>query len=162
MKLYELQENYLNLLELLENPEVPVEMVQAALNEVEGEIEDKAENIVKLIRSIEADIEALKEEGLKLFNKRKSLENKRDNLKIYLESSLKAIGKQKVKGGIFTLSIQKNAPKLILEDLEGIPKEYINIETVKVANKDKIKQDLKAGIEINGAKLEQTESLRIR
>lgn len=34
MKLYELTQNYLNLQELLENPEVPAEMIETALNEV--------------------------------------------------------------------------------------------------------------------------------
>ena len=160
MKLYELTQNYLNLLDLLENPDVPDEMVQAALNEVEGDFEDKAENVVKLMKSIEGDIKAFKEEETRLYTRRKSLENKVKNLKEYLEGNLKALGKREIKGKIFTLRIQKNAPKLIIEDLESIPKEYL--ETYIEANKNKIKDDLKNGIEIAGAKLEASESLRIK
>lgn len=162
MKLYELTQNYLNLLDLLENPDVPAEMVQAALNEVEGSIEDKAENTVKLIKSIEADIKALKEEEQKLYNKRKSLEGKKENLKDYLECTLKAIGKEKIKGNIFTISMQKNAPKLIIEDYKTIPEEYITTETTTIVFKDEVKAALKNGIEVPGAKLEYTESLRIK
>ena len=162
MKLYQLQENYLNLLDLLEDESIPAEMVRAALKEVEGSIEDKSENVVKLIKSIEADIKALKEEEQKLYNRRKVLESKKDNLKDYLESTLKAIGKQKLKGGIFTLSIQKNAPRLIIEDYKAIPEEYITTETTTIVFKDEVKEALKNGIEVPGAKLESTESLRIR
>lgn len=160
MKLYELTQNYLNLLDLLENPDVPEEMVQAALNEVEGNFEDKAENVVKLMKSIEGDIKAFKDEEARLSTRRKSLENKVKGLKEYLESNLKALGKKEIKGKIFTLRIQKNTPKLIIEDIESIPKEYL--ETYIEANKNKIKDDLKNGIEISGVKLESSESLRIK
>ena len=161
MKLYELTQNYLNLLDLLENPEVPAEMVQAALEEVEGNFEDKAENIIKLIKSVEGDIKAYKEEEIRLSTRRRTLENKVINLKVYLESSLKAIGKKEIKGKLFTLKIQKNAPSVIIDDLNTIPKEYLK-ESLILVDKTKLKEDLKNGLEIAGARLEASESLRIR
>ena len=51
MKLYELTESYLNLQELLENPEVPQALITAALEQVGEELEVKAENIAKLIKT---------------------------------------------------------------------------------------------------------------
>ena len=161
MKLYELTQNYLNLLDLLENPEVPAEIIQSALAEVEGNFEDKAENIIKLIKSVEGDIKAYKEEELRLSTRRKTLENKVANLKEYLESSLKAIGKNEIKGKLFTLKIQKNAPSVIIDDLNTIPKEYLK-ESLILVDKTKLKEDLKNGLEIAGARLEASESLRIR
>lgn len=160
MKLYELTQNYLNLLELLENPEVPADMVQAALNEVEGNFEDKTENIVKLIKSINCDIKAYKEEETRLFTRRKTLENKVINLKRYLESSLKAIGKQEIKGKLFTLRLQENTPSVVIDDINTIPKQYLKL--VEEVDKKKIKEDLKNGLDIPGAKLESSESLRIK
>ncbi|MFR5747044.1 MAG: siphovirus Gp157 family protein, partial [Romboutsia timonensis] len=76
MKLYELTQNYLNLQELLENPEIPAEMIETALNEVGGQIEDKAENIAKLIKTLEADVSGFKAEEKRLADRRKSLENR--------------------------------------------------------------------------------------
>lgn len=160
MKLYELTQNYLNLLDLLENPEVPADIIQIALEEVEGNFEDKAENIVKLIKSVEGDIKTYKEEELRLSTRRKTLENKVSNLKEYLEGSLKAIGKTEIKGKLFTLKIQKNAPSVVIDDVNTIPKEYLKI--VEEVDKKKIKEDLKNGLEIPGVKLESSESLRIR
>lgn len=160
MKLYELTQNYLNLLDLLDNPEVPKEIIENALEEVEGTFEDKAENIVKLIRSVEAEVKAYKDEEDRLSTRRKTLENKVISLKGYLESSLKTIGKQEIKGKLFTLKIQKNAPSVVIDDVNTIPKKYL--EVVEKVDKKKIKEDLKNGLEIPGVKLEATESLRIR
>ncbi|MFQ9546396.1 MAG: siphovirus Gp157 family protein, partial [Clostridium sp.] len=124
MKLYELTQNYLNLQELLENPEIPAEMIETALNEVGGQIEDKAENIAKLIKTLEADVSGFKAEEKRLADRRKSLENRVTGLKNYIDNSMKVTGKNKFKGQLFSFSIQKNPPSLNVEDEKLIPEEY--------------------------------------
>ena len=160
MKLYELTQNYLNLLDLLENPDIPKEIVESALEEVEGNFEDKAENIVKLIKSIEADIKAYKEEETRLSTRRKTLENKVKGLKEYLESSMIALDKKDIKGKIFTLAIKKNPPSVVIDDFNILPMEYKKIEEKE--DKKKIKESIDNGVEVPGARIEQKESLRIR
>lgn len=160
MKLYELTQNYLNLLELLENPDVPKEVVEAALEEVEGSFDDKAENIVKLIKSIEADVKGYKEEETRLSTRRKTSENKVKGLKDYLEGSMIALDKKDIKGKIFTLAIKKNPPSIIIDDFNILPMEYKKIEEKE--DKKKIKESIDNGIEVPGARIEQKESLRIR
>lgn len=160
MKLYELTQNYLNLLELLENPDVPKEVVEAALEEVEGSFDDKAENIVKLIKSIEADVKGYKEEETRLSTRRKTLENKVKGLKDYLEGSMIALDKKDIKGKIFALAIKKNPPSIIIDDFNILPMEYKKIEEKE--DKKKIKESIDNGIEVPGARIEQKESLRIR
>lgn len=160
MKLYELTQNYLNLLDLLENPEIPKEIVESALEEVEGSFEDKAENIVKLIKSIETDIKAYKEEENRLSTRRKALENKAKSLKEYLQSSMKALEKESIKGKLFTIYTQKNQPSLIIDDIDKLPKEYKR--TVEETDNKKIKEDLLNKVKIPGARIEVTKSLRIR
>lgn len=72
MNLYELTENYRNLQELLENDEIDQSIITAALDEVGGNIEEKSENIAKLIKSLEVDINGFKdEEKLKGFVNKK-------------------------------------------------------------------------------------------
>lgn len=51
MKLYELSENYNNLYDLLENEEVPVEVIEEDLTGLEDEIDIKFENIAGLVKS---------------------------------------------------------------------------------------------------------------
>lgn len=60
MKLYDLAQNYLNLQGLLEDETVGTDVINKALNEVGGEIEDKAENIAILIKNLESDAEGFK------------------------------------------------------------------------------------------------------
>ena len=161
MKLYELTQNYLNLQELLENPEIPAEMIETALNEVGGQIEDKAENIAKLIKTLEADVSGFKAEEKRLADRRKSLENRVTGLKNYIDNSMKVTGKNKFKGQLFSFSIQKNPPSLNVEDEKLIPEEYW-IEQAPVLDKKTLLAALESGEEIPGVSIKQTESLRIR
>ena len=161
MKLYELTESYLNLQELLENPEVPQDLITSALEQVGEELEVKAENIAKLIKTLEVDIAGFKEEEKRLSDRRKSLENRVKNLKEYLDWAMKATGKTKFKGKLFSFNIQKNAPGVSILDEKLIPKEYL-IEQAPVIDKKAILNDLKNGEDIPGVEIKQTESLRIR
>lgn len=160
-KLYELTQNYNNLLELLDNPDIPKEMIDSALNEVGEEIEIKAENIVKVIKSLEVDIAGYKEEEKRMSDRRKTLENRVTGLKDYLDSAMKATCKERIKGKVFTISYQKNPPSVDIKDAKLIPNKYI-IPQETVFNKKLILEDLKAGQEIEGAAIKQTIGLRIR
>ncbi|KOR24152.1 siphovirus Gp157 family protein [Clostridium sp. L74] len=159
-KLYELTQNYNNLLDLVDNPEVPKEVLEESLNQIHEEMDIKLENVAKVIKSIEVDAKGLKEEEKRLADRRKSLESRITNLKQYAENSMKAVGVKKIKGKVFTLGIQKNVPSVEITEEENIPEEYFAIEK-KLVKKD-ILEALKEGIEISGAAIKQTESLRIR
>ena len=161
MKLYELTESYLNLQELLENPEVPQDLITSALEQVGEELEVKAENIAKLIKTLEVDITGFKEEEKRLSDRRKSLENRVKNLKGYLDGAMKATGKTKFKGKLFSFNIQKNTPSAAILDEKLIPKKYF-IEQEPIIDKRAILNDLKNGEDVPGAEIKQTETLRIR
>jgi len=159
-KLYELTQNYNNLLELVDNPDVPTEMLEESLNSIDDEIDTKAENIAKVIKSVESDVAGLKGEEKRLADRRKSLEGRIDNLKEYVEGSMRAVGKEKIRGKVFTLGIQKNAPSVDIIDEDVIPEQYFI--TKKELSKKDILVALKKGEEVPGAAVKQTESLRIR
>ena len=159
-KLYELTQNYNNLLELVDNPDVPTEMLEESLNSIDDEIDTKAENIAKVIKSIESDIAGLKGEEKRLADRRKSLEGRIDNLKEYVEGSMRAVGKEKIRGKVFTLGIQRNAPSVDVIDEDVIPEQYFI--TKKELSKKDVLVALKKGEEVPGAAIKQTESLRIR
>lgn len=161
MKLYELTQNYLNLQELLEDPTVPVEIIDTALNEVGEQLEDKAENIAKLIKTMEVEAAGYKEEETRLAARRKTLESRTKGLKEYLESSMRAVNKLKFKGKLFSFNIQKNQASVEVLDESLIPKELFNTPAPVLDKKETISR-LKAGEEIPGVMLKQSESLRIR
>lgn len=162
MKLYELTEMYQNVWNLIEDEEVDIESLEIALNQIEENIEAKAEGMAKLIKSIDGDIAALKEEENRLAKKRKALENKQKNIKTYLEYQLIGMGIDKVKTPLFTVALQNNPPSVRFIDEALIPEQYkVRTELVSIPKKI-ILDDIKKGIEVAGVEVIQGKSLRIR
>lgn len=161
MKLYQLTQNYNNLLDLLDNPDISKEMIEAALNEVGEEIETKAENIAKLIKSIEVDVTGYREEEKRLSNRRRTLENRIVELKEYLDEAMRATGRDKIKGKVFTIGFQNNPPSVDVTSEKDIPKQYFT-EQSPILDKRMLLADLKDGKEITGVTIKQTMSIRIR
>lgn len=161
MKLYELTQNYNNLIELLENKDIPREMIDNALDEVSEAFEVKAENIAKLIKNFECDIKSFKQEENRIADRRKTLENRIKNLKEYLDNAMKMSGKTKFKHGTFSFSISKNPPSLDVIDESKISPIWF-IQRDPILDKRAIIENLKMGVSIDGVRIVQNESLRIR
>ncbi len=134
--------------------------LNAALENIDDEIETKADNIAKVLRDFDGDIEALKSEEERLANKRKAIENRQKHLKEYLQNAMLVLDKRKFKTDLFSFNIQKNAPSLKILDESKIPEDYYKIE--KKLNKNDLKEAVKNGLFEDAAELVQTESLRIR
>lgn len=158
MKLYELSNEYLEVLDLL-SEEDNVELNDLLLK-IDEEIELKAENIGKVLKSLEGNVAALKDEEKRLSNRRRGIENNIKNLKSYLENEMIAVGKKKFKTDLFSFGIQKNPPSLDISREDNIPEEYYEL-TRSLIRKDLLK-DMKEGLVIDGVGLKQSESLRIR
>ena len=110
--LYELTADLLALQEMLENPLDDEQVIIDTLEGVQGEYEIKLESYCKVIKNLEADMDALKAEAKRLTDKRKLLEANVDRLKKAMFDSMKATGKDKIKGQLFTVAIQRNGGKL--------------------------------------------------
>lgn len=158
MNLYTLSANYQQILSLIEDGQ---EGLEDTLEAVEGAIEDKLENIGKLIKTIDAESAGLKAEETRLADRRKSLEANTKRLKLYAEQSMLDAGIKKSKGQLFTFSIQKNPAALEVSNDSIIPKEFFTISE-PVLNNAALKEALKNGQVIDGAYLVQKESLRIK
>ena len=92
-----------------------------ALGQLEGAIEEKAENVAKVIRSLEKEEEALRSEAAYLSDRARAAANKGARLKDYLLQNLEAVNMQQVKGRIFTIAIQESPPKVNVFDIEALP-----------------------------------------
>ena len=161
MNLYELTNNYKQLLFLLEeSDEVAIKDTLDSLNEA---IELKAENTAKVIKQLEADSDMLKNEIQRQQDRKRTIDNNISRLKLYLQESLELAGKDKVQGELFTVSIQNNPPKLIVEDESEIPKAYWR-EQPPTLDRRLLLQDLKLEEypDLKGARVVQERSLRIR
>lgn len=160
MKLIELAEVYKNILNLIDSGEATEDELKLALNQIEDEIETKAQNIAFVLKEIDSDIEKFKSIEDEFAKKRKSLELGKMNLKKYLEANMIVTDKKKFKTEFFSFNIQKNAPSLDIMSESNIPNEYYITE--RKLQKKELLDAIKNGVEIDGVSLKQSESLRIR
>lgn len=157
MNLFELTENYVKFFTEFENAD---EITEEMADNLNVEIEEKCDNYARMIRNLEADVEAFKNQE-KIFNeKRKSAENKVKWLKQNLQASMELQGRKKVKTDLFSFNIQKNAPALEITNEKNIDDGYYVVE--RKLNKKELLNDIKEGLIVDGVELKQTESLRIR
>lgn len=158
MNLYDLTENWQKVYDM----DLDEETWFDTLTSIDEAIEDKAENIAKLIRSLDADVEAYSNEIKRLSDRKRVAENKIKSVKAYLQSNMEQLGKEKFKTELFSFGIQNNPAGVDITNEKAIPVEFITVETVKKVDKRELIKALKAGEEITGAELKQTRSLRIR
>lgn len=149
-KLYELAESYEMLLDMIDNQDISVEDVQDTLEALEDSIGEKLENIVKIIRMTEGNIELFKAEEKRIQARRRTMENKVDSLKSYMQSTMIRLGMKKVETGTFKIRLQKNPDNISILDESKIPKDFYVKQEPKL-DKTALKEAvLKEGKEIEG------------
>lgn len=158
--LYELQNEFLELLSLAEDPDVDPVAFKDTLEGLEGEIEYKADGYAKVIRQLEASADAVDKEMKRLQGMKKLFEGNIKTMKESLQSAMEVTGKKKFKTNLFSFNIQKNPPSVVIDKEDDIPPEYLKIKTEP--DKTAIKEALNAGEVIEFAHLEQAETLRIK
>lgn len=167
MNLYELTGNVLALQNMLQDSpdELTVDVIKDTLELTQADYEYKIESYAKVVKNLEADIDAYKNEARRLLDRAKSLEKNIDNLKKAMFDSMKVTDTPKVKGQLFTISIQKNGGKLpiILNDnvtIADLPDEVVKV--VESVDTDKLRALIDSGNTQYAHYGERGESLRIK
>lgn len=155
LSLYQLSTTYLQALDFLTDPDadVPMQTITDTMEALNGELEDKAVNVAKFIRNMEATAEAIKTAESEMAKRRKALENRVSWLKGYIKQNMESTGVSKIECAYFKLSIAKNPAALDLFDETAIPEEFKRTETVTVIDKAAIKTAISSGLEVTGARI---------
>ena len=162
--LYELTAEYMQLLEMAEDPDIDLQTLADTMDAIGGELEDKADGYAKVIRQLEYDEAAIDAEIKRLMSRKKTIFGNIEHMKDNLQAEMLATGKTKFKTALHSFNIQRNPPSVVVDELmvENIPEQYLIYQEPKI-NKKAILEDIKAGRDLSGiAHLEQGESLRIR
>lgn len=163
--LYELTGQMQALLALMEDPDTDPQIIEDSLEAVSGEIEYKADCYARVMAELEAQKAAVKAEKDRLAARESSLGKNIDRMKESLKTSMIATGKTKFKTELFSFSVQKNPPRVVIDDPDRIPEGFLIPQPPKVDTAS-IRESLKsidAGPMWEGiCHLEQGESLRIR
>ncbi len=158
--LYEIAWMYRQVLDMEPESDDEFGAMMTALDELQGELTEKADNIVKYIRNLSAEADVLKAEEAALYKKRKAAENKAERLKAYLAAQMTLCGLKELKAGLFKLRFQPTPPAISIIDEAAIPEQYrkVKIEIDRLA----IRDALKAGEEVPGIEVQRGETLVIK
>lgn len=156
--LYQLSANYREVQDL----DLPEECLADTLESIEGEIEGKAENLLAVVRNLDADTQALDTEIKRLQTRKNTISKRQAWLKDYLKSNMQATGINKISCPLFTITLTKPPQVVVVDDEAAIPDALVKVETVRKIDKKALLKDLKAGLDIPGAHLgEGNPGLRI-
>jgi hypothetical protein len=162
IKLYDLSADYLAALDALAEIEnLPPEVIADTLEGLAGAWEDKALNVARYVRNLEAEAAAIEEAKKRMEGRAKSTANQAARLKAYLKAELERTG-LKPKAPDLAMRLQNNPPSVVLDDAALIPDDYRRTETVETILKAEIGAALKAGEAIPGAHLERSRRLVIQ
>lgn len=161
MNLYELTENYANLLALLGDPTIDENTIYYALGELEGSLEEKAEGYARVRQTLLAEAAAYKAEADRLTALRKARENNAARLMDDMGAGMHLAQKTEIKTAIGKWKFQNNPPAVYIADEKALPPQFWR-QQEPIIDKQGISDALKAGQVVPGAELRQSEGLRFR
>ena len=139
---------------------IDMDMVEKEMTDPQTEAEQK--NLIVLLKEEEAFENMVISEISRLQSILSVYSRRKESAKIILHKMMNIHGITELDFVTFGAKITKNPPATIIDPGADIDK-YIEIKTVttKKPNKNAIKKDLKAGVKIDGCRLESGETLRI-
>lgn len=166
LSLYELSREWERIAELafeeadLAEGQIPTNLADE-LKRLEGDIDSKLENCCKVVRDLDATSEKHREASRHHAEKARRAEAHCERLKEYMQQEMVALGWDKRRCGLFTASIQKSPPKVLVVDMDLIPHEF-DKPVKREVSLTEIGKALKDGREVAGVELVQSTHLRIR
>ena len=148
--LYELTNDLKDIEEALEVEvlEQSQECIKGLIDILEKQIQDKGENIIKVVKNKEAVVSSRKEEIKRLQELNKRDEKEIADLKRYTKECIERAGKKRVETVLGNLTVRKAQPVVKVLDATKLPADYLIQKTTINADKVKIKEHFKETGEI--------------
>lgn len=146
----EIDENYEGLVEL-----------QEAINQ---QIQNKSKDLIYVLRKKDGFISELDKEIERLKNMKKMYGKQQENILKYIKNCMELNNVVLIETPIGKFSIKNNPESVEVYDESLIPKEYFITKIKEETNlsKTKIKEAIKAGVEVQGAKLVRNTRLEVK
>jgi esterase/lipase len=158
--LYEITREALELASLLETEELTPEL-EAMLIINQEKMEVKVNNYAKVIANIQSDSDAIDQEIKRLKAMKESKERAITRLKDAVREAMLVSAIDKIESPLFKLSLRRSE-SVEVDIVEALPSEFINIKNVVTADKVAIKEAIKRGENITGARLIENFNLQIK
>lgn len=126
--LYEIAELYRDIANMSpESEEERAAMIQA-LDEVEDKFEHKLENCIYFLKNLDARAKAIRDEEIRLADKRHQIENEAISFHDYIEAMMVVAQKREAKAGVFDIKFKLNPESVTIHDLAAVPDEFFIVE----------------------------------
>lgn len=162
----EYQNSFQELRTMLENSELDEftqnQVLHESLSHLHGQFDKKALNTAAFISNLKLELTSVKEVQDRLAKRSSMLTKQVLYLNNYLLEQLQVMNITNLRNEQLTMAVKQNPCKVIIDDEDSVPPEFKEIiSTIKIS-KTAIGEQLKAGIEIEGCRLERTHRLEIK
>ena len=164
LTLYELATEYRSAANTLGDLSLPEEVIVDTLEGLSGDLETKAQNVAFFARNLESTAAAIKQAEADMAARRKAMENRADGLKRYIFESMTVAGIEKIECPHFRLAIKNNPAAVDVFEPGLVPASFMRTPEPPPPAPDKtaIKEALKAGQDVPGARLTSGQRLEIK
>jgi hypothetical protein len=162
--LYVLVGEYRAAADRLAEMDLDAQTVADTLESISGDLEQKAVAVAMVARNFDASAAAIKDAEAQMAARRKAIENRAAGLRAYLLNCMQATGIKRIECPHFALALRDNPPAVEVFDAAQIPAEFMRQPEPPPPTADKaaIKEALKAGREVPGARLTQGQRIDIK
>jgi hypothetical protein len=155
--LYQLTNDFMEIVNQVEEYDLDSEVLASVIDGLQAPIEEKVENIVKYMKSLEALADAKKLEAKRLSDSASSDLKKVEWFKNYMADNLKKANITKLQAGIFSLGWRKGT-EVVQIDESKIPNQYDRpdlwvTQPPKFLGKAELKKMFKADEQIPGVSI---------
>jgi seryl-tRNA synthetase len=160
MNLYEITREAQELASLLETDELTPEL-EAALLINQDQLQAKAGNYAKVITNIQSDSDAIDAEIKRLKAMKDTKDRALNRLKEALREAMMVSGIDKIEAPLFKLSLRRSEA-VEVDVVEALPNDFVTRKVVVTADKVSIKEAIKRGENITGARIVENFNLQIK
>jgi hypothetical protein len=168
--LYEITGEYQKSFELirtmLESMELDETMQQQVLDDslshLQGQFDKKALNTAAYISNLKLELNSVKEVQDRMTKRASSLTKQILYLNNYLLEQLQVMEITNLRNEQLTIQVKQNPCRVVIDDEGSVPPEFKEIVSTIKISKSAIGEQLKAGIGIEGCRLERTNRLEIK
>ena len=161
MTLYEIQSQYVEFLQMIADGDVPEEAIKDTLDSLQGELDEKVDNIASYIKNLSSEAIAIREEEKALAERRQAKEAKIDNLKAYLSNALLLLGRDVVETPRNRVSFRRSKSlSFTPEAIDALGGEWFKV--TKELKKKELADAIKAGESFDGICLQEKKNIQIK
>lgn len=128
MTLYELTQEYQELLAMMEDPDIDPQVIADTMEGLDGEIEIKAESYIRVLKELEAESNKIDAEVKRLGSRWDACQINIRKLKDSLLTSMQETGKDKIQTEHFRISVAKNGGLKPIRVTGDVPPEFCKLE----------------------------------